>query len=280
MNTVQVKTKQASRHKVLKALYDYVGGVNQESTDCSAERFMNDMNLGIGFQSVKDRLADYEKLGILRRRQEMGTHTNGIPLGRHSHWTLAMSIEDADKLLNMLDVEEIDSYERNFMDGAKRGAEKRAAMSTAPVDKPAFTVRDGIPVEAIVGPDPEPVMDVMLKPYKDAAMRNGNTDAIALIEAARQYRERHTSIDTKFDDLIANANRMGVIIDVDAMRSAIQYDHDERLETVALLIPYIDEMEKHVATLRSEVGELGQLRIDNRKLKQQVERLIAEKVQR
>lgn len=283
MNTAQIAAKQESRRRVAKALYETMP-VGVEFRDMSSERFGLSACPEIGPQAIKDRITDIVNAGILQRRMEMGHHGNNLPLGRHYHWTLLVDENEAMRRLDDLDATESITFHRNIVEGAKRGAEKRAKSSvalTTTTDKPAYTIRDGIAVEAIIGPEPEPPMSASLK-----AMRfQTANETVALVEAARQYRDRHASIDTKFIELIENAEKFGVTIDVEAMQNAISYDHDERLENIGLVLPYVDDLANRVAQLTSQVEhqqqktrEYDRLHVENQKLRAQVERLIASKV--
>lgn len=160
----------------------------------------------------------------------------------------------------------------------KAAIQKRAAeLAAQPAVKPALEERvaqgNGA---AITGPDAP-------KPFAALAPMRKN-EAAALVEAARQYADRGSTVDAKLDEIERTMATIGVAFDREMLRGSITLERDERLETVGLVLPYIHELEQRVARLtqdntdlRGSRDELRQLKETSAKQRQQIDRLIAER---
>lgn len=167
-------------------------------------------------------------------------HTGG---GKTSYWTFKGAKKDA-----------LDSVRSYF--------ESRYADRLGKVEKKVETLK---PVTvAISGPDPDVNPFEILRPLRKA------DDAEALIKAAQQYSDRLNFMEKKLKEL-ADA---GILVD----RSAVHVDKDERLETVSLLLPFINRLENTVRALGEKAALVEKTTNENIKLKAQVERLVAERV--
>lgn len=272
--------KQRDRKRVLDALYQRLV-VGEEVRQMKAELFAS--ALGMPAPRIGERIKEIAHLGILNRRLEMGSYGNGMSMGRHFHWTLMVPKDEAVARLIQLDADEQAQARENYAQGFEKQRETRRKANGAehteakPVERLGITVREGEPVEAIVGPEPPaPLAD--LRQYR-------KNESFALVEAARQYAERHTKVGSSIEDLIAQAKAYGVTIDIDTVRQAVQFERDERLEDVGLVLPYVDELERAVSRLTNErtelykkIADLNAAKVENTKLKAQVDRMIAQKV--
>src|SRR5512141_2478120 len=147
--------KQRKRRIVLDRLYDRLP-VNEETRDVSTEDFAGD---GVHPQAAKDYIREMVDIGILTRRMEYGTPSNGLTAGRHFHYTLRMSLDEARKALAALDEKNLIDETVNRAGAAKKSAitkkKARTTIQPAPVsDGLAIAQRGEEPIEAIVGPNP------------------------------------------------------------------------------------------------------------------------------
>lgn len=119
----------------------------------------------------------------------------------------------------------------------------------------------------VSGEEPESPMKGMAPARKD--------DAAALIEAARQYKERAQVV----EDSLAALARMGVTVD----RSAIQMTEDPALEAVLPLLPYVDSLNATIERLQQRIestrysGDAAMLRAELQESRQTVARLVRER---
>lgn len=103
-------------------------------------------------------------------------------------------------------------------------------------------------VRAIAGPEPEKPMEALREIRKD--------EPEALIEAARQYTNRGAAVQAKMKELA----ELGVTVDADLLAKAIHFETDERLETIAAILPLIDRLERQAARVAEDRSELIELR--------------------
>lgn len=153
------------------------------------------------------------------------------------------------------------------------------ARSIAPFreDKVAIATKPDEVTRAVAGPDAP-------KPLAALSSARKPDEAIALVAAARQY-NRGDRIAEQVTALQKAAETLGITIDPQVFAAGIKVEHDERLETVALLLPYIDSLESRIERMgrqlsesRDKVREAEQLANDNRRLRGRIEALISDKV--
>lgn len=142
--------------------------------------------------------------------------------------------------------------------------------------KPAVKVGvDGEAHEAIAGPDAPQAFEVLRSERKD--------EGVALVEAARQYLGRQDTIRRAFQEM----EKQGITVDWTRVDQVVSVEQDDRLESVANLLPYVTQLEKRVERLSTDNAELRErnkgidtLTMENRKLREQNQRLLADKVGR
>lgn len=145
--------------------------------------------------------------------------------------------------------------------------DERVAIATKPDEE----------VRAIAGPD-RPSPFATLAPLR-------KDEPGALVEAARQYASRSGRIHDQIDKLMATAKELGITLNPDMLAGGVQLETDERLESISLVLPYIDKLEARVVRLTAELtemrgkGDLETLRNENRRLKTRVEQLVSQRVQ-
>lgn len=272
MPNQQMVTKQANRRRILDHLYNTLE-VGVEKGDVSSSRLSDELGLT---RPVTDAcIRDISDIGILNRRVEFRPNLNGVTGGRIAYWTLTVDHETARDLLRELDSQEDDHYHRSMREAASSRAKNRE--TTAKIDAVVVRVADNEFVDAIARPEQISAFESLRELRKD--------EAFALVEAARQYIARDTTIDASVESLIAQAKSLGVTIDVDALRSSITVEYNERLEGVALALPYIERLERQVDRLttanneyRAKIKAHEDLARENRALKEQNTRLIAQRV--
>jgi hypothetical protein len=134
-----------------------------------------------------------------------------------------------------------------------QNANHTKALTAEQQEQVTIRTENGEAVEAIVGPEPE-------SPFKDIKIRPSElTDeqaAMALIEAARQYLNRNSAVETK----VAEIEALGVEVDRDALRAALKFQPDDTLDIVSLVVPYVDGLverlhraERSLAKTRDEL---------------------------
>lgn len=138
-------------------------------------------------------------------------------------------------------------------------------------ERVVVATRETEEVRAIAGPEHESAFEA-LRPMR-------KNEGAALIEAASQYKQRAVLVATKLKEL----EDIGVHIDPDL----VVIERDTMLENVALVLPYVVELEHRCAnyervvkSLQDQVKGATELRATVNKQKAQIDRLIAEKVAR
>lgn len=243
-------------------------------------------------------------LGILRSTLEYGTSTNGLTSGRHFHSQLLMFRADALPLFDAALVH-LDKQKREHqMEGAKLGAKSRAenrrAKSTVtvesapddvqmngfqtephhpglPAEPVALAKREDEVVRAVAGPDAPSPFKVLTPLRRD--------EAVALIEAADQYLNRTTVLGEQFEKLQTAAAALGITLDFDKLLEGAQFNRDERLEHVALLVPHIkglnaaiERLSGQVAQQRADVAEFEKVRRERDRLAGRLRDLTSQRV--
>lgn len=263
-----VATKNQNRRLVMDAIFDALAHGPRE---LSVERIgvlMGD-RLPPGYQK---HISDIKGLGVFDAEITYASKENGLPPGRHSTWRLRMDRSDADQAMGALERLEAEANHRN----RSQGVRDARARSNGKV-KEAAPVKDFETV-AIVGDDPVSAMAALHEARRD--------ESYALVEAARQYTTRATRMDQQVEGLLAQARELGLHVDEAALRASISpVARDERLEAVALVLPYIDGLERTIARkeeainkLRVQLTESDKITREVRALRTQNQQLIARQV--
>lgn len=247
---------------VITKMIEYCGGVGVEK-QTSTREVCDALGLAYGVASDLRKVAE--------RTGGMTTRYSGGPkgkLGRRAHWTFLHDEKwIADQALAQWDVR-LTAYD------IEKKVPKDYRFNQAARKQP-HTADDP---PGINGVDPRPVEE---KPYVPEDVRRGEQrlraaeaakaeptdmevkmrlagaskkdEGEALIEAARQYAGREEFIKEE----LKRFAEMGITID----ESAIKVEKDERLEGVAVLLPYIDRLKRSIerqSQALDEVQETGQ----------------------
>jgi CDC6, C terminal winged helix domain len=228
------------KRRILYTLMEQLFGVGKEVRDFSARELAETIDYpGMAQDRVKDYLQEMEEMGIISRRYEYGSKSSGMSVGRHYHMTILMDKEEALAILDIADREELRKFHVAQMVGVKKALDtKTAKAAKVDTDKTAVRYEKDEPVEAIAGPEAQSAFEALRPLRKD--------EPRALIEAARQYRDRTHGINSKIEDVIATAKELGISINESALRESVPVETDDRLETICLILPYIDELERVV----------------------------------
>lgn len=254
--------------------------------------------LGMSLNKTDDRCVELVALGVLSREiagynkpQPDGT----VKIGRYFHWTLLVTKEEALRRHAEWGQKLLAGETSSQAMALSTGRVKYDKGKTKPKDPTNYKnqphVAPGGPIErvtiakdkaedtrAVAGPEaPKPL--AALAPLRKA------DDATALVEAARQYANRTDNIDDSVTKLMTAAKSLGVEIDEAALRLSIHILPDERLETISLVLPVIDRLERTVERLtatveqmREKAKETERLTIENRRLRARVEGLVSDRV--
>ena len=212
-------------------------------------------------------VSEVEKAGVFTRRYTMVTD-NSRPDGRNgkvAYWTLLVDHDKARALLQ-------ESQEARMRATDEMLAQPRKPRKPQGFSQPETTV-------AIVGPDAPTLAEAMSRQVRD--LRKDETGA--LLEAARQYANRKDSAMGKLQELAKTMEELGIRFDADKAAAAMHFEEDERLETIALILPYVERLERvneqlanQVAEMRPKVAKYDQLANENTRLSNRVERLVSQ----
>lgn len=212
-----------------------------------------------------------EKIGTLRweRLPNEGQHAR-------YRWTI---LTDKITMYQALDLE----MERQMRGGlspeteiikARRFRRERRVTRQSAEKVAIIEDRLGLPVGAVVGPEPPKPMAQM-----KLAGEGPNAPA-ALVMAAKQYRHGHgDETVAKAQALVKQLKEMGIEPPDDLVDKAT-VKRDIRLESVVLVLPYIESLERRLVQAEDQLrqqADYGQLRQVNEKQKHQIERLVAER---
>jgi hypothetical protein len=218
---------------------------------------------------------------IVRRGPVYGTNENGLNIGRNYGWTLAVTYDEAlDRIRARQEADAArwaagrDKAVAASIAGRARAAQERKAQSKADATV-AFATRDTEDTRAIAGPEPVGVIATKLTAAIRKAGRNTD-DASALVEAARQYADRGSTMSTQIDELVRTAESMGLSVDRAALEQTLSFEPDERLETVALVLPYITMLEAALERGQDNIRELRRKYADYDEIKRDL-RVLREK---
>jgi hypothetical protein len=189
--------------------------------------------------------------------------------GKASLWTLSGTKEEALKRMTTHPISRARSRFAKAKTVPVAAPTPMAAPEPEPEPKVVLASSDAEVTRAIAGPEPENPFLILRGLRKD--------ESAALVEAARQYLDRAKLVQTKLGELEA----AGIHIDM----SAVKFDKDDRLETVALTLPYIGRLESEIHNyvnqiegLRRKIADYDELRRNYNALKRRFEGEIAAKV--
>ena len=226
--------KQAKRRGLLVAMYSLITpGV--EITEFSDFKLAE--LVGIPGPTAANYVEDFRSLGIVTKRFAYQSGGNALG-GRTSNWTVNCDLEEALRRLDSLSERENRMHAKRVTAGAKQAAKTRNKNREARVvhDGLAVEKRNGEPVAAIAGPD-------AASPFTAIMLGRKANDAKALVEAARQYRDRDKKLRDSIESLVATAKELGITVPIDDIQKMIVLEEDERLAAVALVLPYIEDLE-------------------------------------
>lgn len=246
----------------------------------------------LGLSATGSAMRIFEGLGILSKRLEYGKA--GTPaFGRHYHYTLLVGRETAlTRLEDSID-ERRTAATQHAAEGNRKSSEARKGRSyggrkpkSEPVSTSALAIAryDDENTRAIVGEDAPSSVAFRLR---EAGVRKPD-EAAALVEAARQYTNRNSTLTSKIAELEAVAKELGMTVNTDLLTAsitdAIDLEPDPVLEIVAQVLPYIEQVERNVKTLTDRLveamdknRELDGLRREVRTLREQNQRLIGQR---
>lgn len=140
------------------------------------------------------------------------------------------------------------------------------------------TDRLGLPVGAVAGPDaPKPMHDLGL-------IERSHREPEALVLSAKQYVAAKAGGDEKVaraQKLMAELEEIGVPVP-EELRQAATVPKDDRLEVIALVLPYVEALERRVVALSDQLRDqpkITDLQQTVSKQRSQIERLVAERTQ-
>ena len=228
--------------------------VGEKAIDYSMEAFAGRTDLKVNV--VAKFMPILYKLGILEKEGPYyGSKANGLPGGRHYNYTILVPYDEALDRLVKDQAERDAAATTNRKAGAKRGARKRTETGTAAFRKRLAENAGRLPDEtvAIVGPDADDGLAAKVPAAQLRKLAETRKDEpAALVEAARQYVARPKSnINAMLADLEAEAEKLGITFDREqflrdwpGFADATESETDERLEAIALVLPYIDALER------------------------------------
>jgi hypothetical protein len=258
--SISTLAAQEKSRKAIHGMYQLLAPVGQESTESVNYKSLA-AAIGVEPYLLQRIITLLAKKGALVRRYR--GHVGQPSAGKSSYWTLTVPEEEAVKIM-------ISDWKNLYQ----------------PTPKPKETPAKEIAADAVVVADersPEEVRAIAGPENKNEpfeVLRHLRRDeSAAQVEAVRQYIDRAAFLDQKLDELA----KAGITVN----RAAIVFERDERLETLALLLPYINNLEGRITVMQETIESLQkkasvstELAQENRKLKEQNQRLISEKVGR
>lgn len=242
----------------LKEIYKHLPGPGTEKK-LSAK----DLALNMDLSSHASRYAQhFDEIGLISRRISMG------PEGKTSMWSVNHNFDDALMIL--------------YKDQDKRRIETHEARVKATSEPRKPRKAEVEDIKAIVGPDAPVLADIMPKEVRDLR----KDEPAALIEAARQYANRTLTVQGGLNDLAKKLADLGIAFDIEKAQEAFHFEEDERLETIALVLPTIDRLERQnttlaeqMASMREKVRDYERMKTENARLVRRVETLVSQRVQ-
>ena len=216
---------------------------------------------GFAVAVTEDRCRELQSLGILVRHINYGRKdaSGKYRVGRFAEWEILVD--------KPLAIAVLDDWEKEYgagvlvtassrtskarVDARKKPAQAIQATHIPPVEALVIATDDKEVVRAIIGPDRPNPFERLLLPR---AVREPDEPA-ALIEAARQYASRSDKVREHVNALAKMAIDLGITVDERAVMAGINLVPDERLESIALVLPYIDALEDRVDRLLVKVAK-------------------------
>ena len=230
VENLQLVQKFESMRKMLDRMYEVLP-LGEQVRDVSAATLAE--GAGLHPQRGAPYVSVFIDLGIVERvGPEYGTPTNGMSAGRHYHYTLLLSHEEAVERFEKWATMAAATDAQNRKDGANRRYEDQL-VAEAGEDKPAGLAAS---VDAKT-----------VKRLKESR----KDEASALVEAARQYANRDDRLDGMIADMEKAAKEMGIAFDAASALGLFTVEHDERLEVIAQVMPYIERLERENERLKS-----------------------------
>jgi hypothetical protein len=251
VNNSQIANQHEKQLRLLRALYQELPAWGTQRKDFSVSRFCDSLGL-----KTHDRfyVQTFEELGIISKVLEYGSPKNGMNPGRHYHYTLLMPEEEAVARL------QADYDQRLAGNKAPKPARKYTRKATPAVvteDVVTIATTDEEVTRAIAGADVDTSIGAQINPVTAATLRGmRKNESAALVEAARQYLGRTEKLDDILDSLEATAKEMGISFDRTVAMGLFTLDRDERLENVALALPYITSLEREIEVRDMQVEEM------------------------
>ncbi len=230
---LQMIQKFESMRKMLDVMYTQMP-VGVEVKDVSSSEIAE--KAGLHPQRGPHYVSTFIDLGIVDRQgPEYGSPANGMPAGRHYHYTLNVEHDEAIKRFEEWATEYAAESAQKRAEGAQRGAAKRA--ESVLVAESGEGKAEGIAAH---------VDQTTITRLKEAR----KDEPAALIEAARRYANRDDRLDGMVADMERAAAEMGIPFDRDSAFGLFTVERDEFLETIALVLPYVDRLEKENERLK------------------------------
>ena len=225
------------------------------------------INIGINYKSMAETvgLTDgqminlktiAEELGILKTSVVVNPLVNGIRTrGRQATWQLVVPFETAKKrIVEWRKTGQPWSYTN------RKGFAPKITRKNKPVELPVTIAQtDKEETRAIAGPEPEKPFDVLAPLRKD--------EPAALIEAAKQYANRWSDVENKYQELI----RMGIQVDKEVFLRSIKMPRNEFLETLTLVLPIITDLQTNNEKLLRQLNDARDKTKDYLELKKKYE---------
>lgn len=276
--TKAVQRKFDTQERILGKLYDLFP-VGEEQHKASIKALSTTMEESEGPMAMS--LKTFNDLNILSRR----TTYPGFQ-DQTTHLTLLVPIHEARELLAGWHTEIRDTpHPKPYPSGGKGESRLNAggrkpkqpdldlSLDLGQDDKVALATKpasEGEELVAVAGPEKGDSPWEVLRPLRKDQSR-------ALVEAARQYKNKSTFLRTKIEELRGEGFHVE--------ESMFRFDIDERLEFVGLVLPYVDSLiaeNERVSRWIEQVRVLGhdkeRLERDNRALRLTNERLVRERV--
>jgi hypothetical protein len=263
----------------LAALYDLLGEAEVE-TNTNEVASTLDVPPGT-FQLTK---MTFEEAGVLETRLEYRQ-------GRHAFWRLPHPQSVALEMLDAFHRKEAQEAgmsvrarrsrrSTTFGKGAHPTSIAAITRSLPPIDTSAWHREGAVavaertsedePTAAVAGPEPESVWAPLKQLRRD--------DQEALIAAARQYRDRSQVV----ENLVRQAAEAGMHLPPESFR----FEVNPTLEAIAMVLPTLERMGRTIENLTTQVErerdrgkpermQIENLEIENRRLRELVERLTA-----
>lgn len=248
-----VRAKRERDLAVLSKLYDIPLPIGIEQINATAEslaKAVTDETIEVSSAMMSDALREFAAAGILTKR--IGFRAGGQ--GRIAFLTVLVERAEAIKMWKAYVIEH-PAFRMERTD--------HVALATDPTEE----------VRAIAGPEAP-------SPMSSLASARRVDDSEALVEAARQYRDRAKPI----EDLINKYIRDGVQVDREAVLRNFRFKSDAMLDMVTKLLPVIERLERGMERVdhalqetRRRTADYDEVKRERDGLRKQVTRLIAER---